>query len=201
MFDPHALIDFITDFGDQAVILPLAAAIALIFLVSGWRRGAVAWTVAIGATLGLMLLLKLAFLACGHLIPGTGIVSPSGHTAAAAVVYGGLAGVAMRSVTNNKYWLIACTLAVAILCAVVFGVSRLKLGVHSPAEVLAGGMIGVGGAVSSTALAGAPSPKLRLWHVLAVGLSILILMHGAHLPAEDTIKSIAFTFWPFSACR
>lgn len=201
MFDPHRLTDFITDFGDQAVILPLAAAIALIFLVSGWRRGAVAWTVAIGATLGLMLLLKLVFLACGHLIPGAGIVSPSGHTAAAAVVYGGLAGIAMRSVTNNKYWLITCTLAVAILFAVVLGLSRLKLGVHSPAEVLAGGMIGVGGAVSSTALAGAPSPKLRLWQVMAVGLVILILLHGTHLPAEDTIKSMAFTFWPFSACR
>ena len=201
MFDPQRLTDFITDFGDQAVILPLAAAIALIFLVSGWRRGAAAWTVAIGATLGLMLLLKLAFLACGHLIPGTGIVSPSGHTAAAAVVYGGLAGIAMRSVTSNKYWLMACTLAIAVLCAIVLGVSRLKLGVHSPAEVLAGGMIGVGGAVSSTALAGVPSSKLRLWHVLAVGLLILIVLHGAHLPAEDTIKSMAFTFWPFSACR
>ncbi|WIM14301.1 MAG: hypothetical protein OJF58_005271 [Enhydrobacter sp.] len=201
MFNLHSIIDFITDFGDQAVILPLAAAIALIFLVSGWRRGALAWTVAVGATLGLMLVLKLAFLACGHLIPAAGIVSPSGHTAAAAVVYGGLAGIVMRSVTSNRYWLIACTLAVAVLCAIVFGASRLSLGVHSPAEVLAGGMIGVGGAVSSTAFAGVPSPRVRLWHVLAVGLVILILLHGTHLPAEDTIKSMAFTFWPFSACR
>ena len=59
---------FLTDFGDQAVILPLAATVALIFLISGWRRGALAWTVAVSATLGVVLLLKLAFLACGHLI-------------------------------------------------------------------------------------------------------------------------------------
>lgn len=192
---------FITDFGDQAVILPLATAIALIFLLSGWRRGALAWTVAVGATLGLMLLLKLVFLACGHLIPEAGLVSPSGHTAAAVVVYGGLAGIGMRSLTNNKYWLIACTLAVAILCAVVFGASRLRLGLHSMPEVLAGGMIGVGGAVSSTALAGVPSPAVRLTHVLAVGLAIVLLLHGLHLPAEAAIRSVAFTFWPFSACR
>lgn len=192
---------FITDFGDQAVLLPLATAIALIFLLSGWRRGAFAWTVAVGATLGLILLLKLVFLACGHLIPEARLVSPSGHTAASAVVYGGLAGIAMRSVTNNKYWLFACTLSVAVLCAIVFGATRLRMGVHSMPEVLAGGMIGVGGAVSSTALAGVPSSTLRLWHVAAAGLVIFVLLHGVHLPAESHIKAIAFAFWPFSACR
>jgi membrane-associated phospholipid phosphatase len=197
MFNPR----FITDFGDQAVLLPLAAAVALIFLLSGWRRGAFAWTVAVGATLGTILLLKLAFLACGHLLPRSGLVSPSGHTAAAAVVYGGLAGIVMRSVTSNKYWLLACTLAVALLCAVVFGATRLRLGVHTMPEVMAGGMIGVGGAVSSTALAGIPSPAVRPSHVLGVGLVILLLLHGAHLPAEDAIRSAAFTFWPFSACH
>ncbi len=197
MFNPR----FITDFGDQAVILPFAAAIALIFLVSGWHRGALAWTVAVGATLGLMLLLKLGFLACGHLIPDVRLTSPSGHTAAAVVVYGGLAGIAMRAVTNNKYWLLACTLAVAILCAIVFGATRLRLGVHSMPEVLAGGMIGVGGALSSTVLAGVPSPAVRLSHVLVAGLAILTLMHGIHLPAEAAIRAAAFTFWPFSTCR
>lgn len=192
---------FLTDFGDQAVILPLAATVALIFLISGWRRGALAWTVAVSATLGVVLLLKLAFLACGHLISDLRLESPSGHTAAAAVVYGGLAGIALRTVTRNRYWLLGCTFAVALLCAVVFGATRVRLGAHSMPEVLAGGMVGVGGAISSTALAGVPAPALKLSYVLAAGLVILLLLHGLHLPAETTIKSIAVTIWPLSACR
>lgn len=52
----------VTDFGDQGVLLPLAAGIALLLALSGWRRGALAWTAAIGGTLALILLLKLRFL-------------------------------------------------------------------------------------------------------------------------------------------
>ena len=59
----------VTDFGDQAVLLPLAAGIALLLALSGWRRGALAWTAAIGGTLALILLLKLRFFACGHFLP------------------------------------------------------------------------------------------------------------------------------------
>ena len=32
----------VTDFGDQAVVVPLAVGIGLIFALSGWRRGALA---------------------------------------------------------------------------------------------------------------------------------------------------------------
>jgi hypothetical protein len=83
----------VTDFGDQAIVLPLTVGTAVIFALSGWRRGALAWTATIGGTLGLILLLKLRFLACGHFPPGTGPGNPSGHTAAAAAVYGGLVAI------------------------------------------------------------------------------------------------------------
>ena len=71
----------ISDFADQAVTLPLAVGTGLLLAASGWRRGAIAWMVAIGATLGLIVLLKLRFFACEG-------GNPSGHTAAAAAVYG-----------------------------------------------------------------------------------------------------------------
>ena len=77
---------FVTDFGDQAVLLPLAAGVTLVFALAGWRRGAVAWAAAVVGTLALMVVLKLVFLACGHLLPGSQLHSPSGHTAAAAAI-------------------------------------------------------------------------------------------------------------------
>src|SRR6478736_8444781 len=94
----------VTDFGDQGVLLPLAAGIALLLALSGWRRGALAWTAAIGGTLALILLLKLRFLVCGHVLPGASFSNPSGHTAAAAAVYGGLGAMIMRSIWDDKRW-------------------------------------------------------------------------------------------------
>src|SRR6267142_1179921 len=87
----------VTDFGDQAVVLPLAVGIALIFALSGWRRGALAWTAAIGSTLGLILFLKLRFFACDHLLTEARPGNPSGHTAAATALYGGVLAITMRS--------------------------------------------------------------------------------------------------------
>src|SRR5437899_8867236 len=80
----------ITDFADPAVTLPVTAAIFFMLAGAGWRRGAIAWVAAVGCTLCLILVLKLRFFACDHVILEDRIRNPSGHTAAAAVVYGSL---------------------------------------------------------------------------------------------------------------
>jgi membrane-associated phospholipid phosphatase len=193
-------IHYITDFGDQAVVLPLAIAIALLFALSEWRRGAFAWTAAIGGTLGLILFMKLSFLACAHLVPEARLRSPSGHTAAAAVVYGGLIAMVIRSTWDNKRWALPCTVVIAALVAVIFGASRVILGLHSIAEVLVGGAIGVGGAVSYVVLAGTPVGTVRILRVVPVSLLAVIMLHGFHMPAEAAIKSAAINLWPFSEC-
>lgn len=191
---PHA--QFVTDFGDQAVLLPLAIGVALLFGLTGWRRGAIAWTAAIGGTLSLMLALKLGFLACDHLLP-TDLRSPSGHTAASAAIYGGLLAVVVRRVTGHEHWTLACTVAIAA----VIGVSRLALGAHTELEVFIGGIVGVCGGLAAVMLAGAPPPTLRLRSILATTLFVLVLFHGFHLPAEAAIKTAALELWPLSACR
>ncbi len=87
---PHALVAFVTDFADQAVILPLIACVAVALWLAGWRRGVAVWCCGTAATLGLMLVLKVAFRACGPEMFGGAIESPSGHTAAAGAVYGSI---------------------------------------------------------------------------------------------------------------
>lgn len=188
---------FVTDFGDQAVLLPLAAGVILMFALAGWRRGALAWAAAVVGTLALMLVSKLGFLACGHLLPGGHIRSPSGHTAAGAAIYGGLLAVAARLSTGHGRWTLAC----ALLVTLVIGASRLALGVHTGLEVAAGGVIGVCGAMAADRFAGAPPARLRIGRLAAMTILVLALLHGTHMPAEAVIRSAALDLWPLSKCR
>lgn len=172
---------FLTNFADEAVILPLVFAIGCTLAALGWRRGALAWIVAVGATLGLMLLFKLVAFACGPPL----LRSPSGHTAAAAVVLGGLAvvlGYGRRPRT---------VLLVAGFAAVLIGVSRLVLSVHTAPEVALAGVIGTLGALALNWLAGSPPHGLRVRWLAAVALGVVLLFHGWHLNAEPRIHRAA----------
>lgn len=190
----------VTNFGDQAVVLPLAVAIAVVFALSGWRRGALAWTAAIGGTLALVLLLKLRFFACGHFSPGASFGNPSGHTAAAAAVYGALAAVIVRSIRDDERWALLGAVAIGVFLAVVIGQTRLILDMHSMAEVVVGGAIGVGGAASFVLLAGPPSHAVRIERVVATGLLAMAMLYGYRLSAEAAIKSVAASLGPFQHC-
>ena len=171
---------FITDFADQAVILPLVVAIGIALLMQGWRRAAAAWTFAAIATFAAILALKLVFLAC----PSTlSVRTPSGHVAAATFVTGGLAALLIRRH--------AIALALALLAAVVIGLSRLALGVHSPAELAIGGIVGLAGVLALIRLAG-PAPRaLDARRIGLVAILVVAVFHGLHLPAEAHIRATA----------
>ena len=85
--------------------------------------------VAIGATLGLIVLLKLRFFACDG-------GNPSGHTAAAAAVYGGLAGLIAGAIRKDMRWAVGWAIIVGASLAALVGQSRLTLDKRSVAEVV-----------------------------------------------------------------
>jgi membrane-associated phospholipid phosphatase len=174
---------YLTDFADQAVILPLVLAVAVALAVQGWRRGALIWLIVVGATFAATLTFKVVFLACSPLFGPMDVHSPSGHVAAATVVGGGLAAMIFRQR--------ASILPVALLAAVVIGVSRLVLGMHSFPEVVVGALIGLAGAVAMLRFAG-PPPHLRIAPLVAVIVVVAALFHGLHLPAEAAIRHTAF---------
>ena len=99
------------------------------------------------------------------------------------VVCGGLAAL----LTRRR----ASILPVAMLAAVVIGVSRLVLGMHSLPEVVLGALVGLAGAAALLTLAG-PPPVLRPGRVFAVVVIVAALFHGMHLPAEAAIRHTAF---------
>ncbi len=190
----------VSDFADQAVILPLAIGIGLLLALSGWRRGTLAWAATIGGTLAVIVLLKLRFFGCAPLLDAEVRGNPSGHTAAAAAVYGGLAGLVVRVVRDDRIWSIGVALLVAAVLAAIIGQSRLLLDRHTMPEVLSGGAIGMAGATAFIALAGSPVRQLRIGRILVAGVVGIALLHGARLSAEGTIQSLAAHLWPTSQC-
>ena len=185
---------FLTDFADQAVILPIVLAVGVALLAQGWRRGAVAWALVVVVTFAAMLALKVLFIACSASL-GTGdIRTPSGHVASAAVVAGGLAAVLWRRRS--------AVLGMAALAAIVIGLSRLALGVHSPAEVMIGAGVGLAGALALPLLAG-PTPRgLDGRRIAVIAVAVVVIFHGMHLPAEAHIRSTAWRFANvFAVCQ
>lgn len=190
---------FLTDFADEAVILPLTLAVGLALALGGWRRGAAAWLVVIAATLVAVVLGKVVVHACGPLTL-LNLRSPSGHTASAAAVYGGL--LALLAPRGWRVWLLAAAGAAAV--AALIGGSRLALGVHTESDVLVGAAVGVAGAVTLAHLAGErPKGRDLSFRALAVAaaVAIVILFHGTHLHAEDGIARLSHMIWPLTLCR
>ena len=189
--------NFLTNFADQAVTLPLAACVLATLLALGWGRGAFAWGACVSGVLAIMLALKLAALACGRHVAWAGLVSPSGHTATAAVVYGGL--FALLAPRARGFTLAAACAGGAI--ALVIGLTRLALHVHTVADVLVGAAVGVAGAVLMRRLAGAAPPRRAAPWLLAGACVVVLVFHGDRLQAESRLHWLAGEVWPLTMCK
>ena len=173
---------FLTDFADQAVILPLVFAVALVSAAQGWWRGASAWVVAVSGALASLFALKLAIYAHGQPWPIGDVHSPSGHTGSAAVAYAGVA------VLLGLRW---AAVPLAAVAAAGVGASRLALGAHTPGDVVVGGAVGVAAVAVLVALVG-PRPRgTARWPLAAAVAAVLAVFHGQHLPIEGGIRAAA----------
>ena len=184
---------FLTDFADQAVTLPVAVATLLTFVLVRWWRGALAWAGVLAVTLGLVLVFKLLLFACGATPSPYLPRSPSGHVASATVVYGGLAAIILAGRR--------AALMPAVAIAAVVAATRLGLRVHTYADVIGGGVIGFAGVLALVRFAG-PLPRFPRWLPALLALAAVALLHGDHLDAEQRIRALAAYFHPpFAACR
>ncbi len=188
---------FLTDFADQDVVLPIAVLVLLILSLAGWWRGAAAWAIVVAASFGTMLLLKLGLEACGPR-PHHLIYSPSGHTMAGTVIYGG--AMALLGLSGPA------SVVAAALIATLIGWSRVWLGLHTVPEALAGGALGVLGVEALRRLAGPPPAQRRRFPLrMALPAAVLLLaglLHGLRSPAEAVIQQAArHDVGPILRCR
>lgn len=183
------LLTVISDAGDSAVLLPLA----LLLIAALWRyhsrKAAAALIVAMAGCAAVMVVLKLALIACGQSWD-TGVVSPSGHAGMSAIVYGAIGIIAARQAPR---WQQPAIVFGSWLLVGAIALSRVVLGAHSYAEVGLGLLVGA----AALCLFALPYFRLRkapLNLALLVGLSvtIVLILHGMHLPAENLIHRFAF---------
>ena len=192
---PFAALMFVTDFADQAVILPVAAVVFLILLAQRRWRVAGAWMLAVPGVLGTLLVLKIACYACGWLLPvfdlnHLALRSPSGHVASAAVVS---SGVVTLQTGRLRVGRLPAALVAALSVAAVIGATRILLGAHSVSEVIVAATIGGAGAVAFARLSGRHLREKSGLPIAAAAATVLVIFHGSHLPAEAVIQSAAAT--------
>jgi membrane-associated phospholipid phosphatase len=180
--------NFVTDFGDTAVTLPLAALTLAFLLLSGWQRAALSLAIALAACGIAIGLTKLALESCGTPLLHTEITNPSGHAAVSTTVYGSLAMLFAGHVAAERRWI---PIATAALLLIAIALSRVILDAHSSIEVALGLAIGLGALVLfHRSLAAGPTVAIHgLW--LALGaVAVIALMHGARWPIEDIVRAI-----------
>lgn len=134
---PAAAWQLLTVAGDSGVRIAVALA-AILRLVLARRPGDGAWlTLAVGGGIGLNALAKAIFdRPRPDLLPhldDVGVLSfPSGHSAGAMVL-----GLALALVAGRRWGI-----ALALVYALVIGLSRMALAVHWPSDVAAGWCLG-----------------------------------------------------------
>ena len=180
-------VQWLTDFGDQAIILPVGLAVLMLLLISRCWRGGLCWFLALGGVLTTMLVLKLAVGACGWVFGLTTLQSPSGHTASATMVYGGLV-----TLLAPRLRIFTCLLVFCVI-AVIFAASRLILHDHTLAEVAVGGTVGIAGVLCFRIALGPVERRPNRVILAALVLVVMVLAHGTRLQAEQDIHAVAIT--------
>jgi membrane-associated phospholipid phosphatase len=177
----------LTDFGDSALLLPLAIVLTVWLLATRPLVVTLAWLLTLIAANGLIGLSKIYFLGCPARSP---LHSPSGHTGFSILVYGGLTIIAV-SATRSRRSRAAIVTAGACLVAAI-AISRIALGLHNTLEVVLGALIGSAGlTVFSRVYRQNPGRGGWLAPLAIVVLICAVIFHGHELNIEAHLLSVA----------
>jgi membrane-associated phospholipid phosphatase len=178
----------VTDFGDSAVTLPLAALTLLYLLLSHWPRAAAALAISLAASGAAIAALKLALQSCGHRLLETTVINPSGHVVLSTMTYGALA-VLLGGALPPRWWWVFHVAFAGLIAAIA--VSRLMLHAHNLGEVLAGLAVGIGALALFCRLRGEPAPRRpRVGRLALSALLLIAAMHGTRWPIEAEIHDL-----------
>jgi membrane-associated phospholipid phosphatase len=175
----------LTDFGDLAVLLPLATVMLLGLLAGRQREGLLGWVLAVALCCGVTAMMKIYFSGCA-LSPQ--LQSPSGHTSFSILVYGGI-GLVVAAQSTGWHRLMVLAAAAGLIGGIA--ISRIALGAHTPLEVVLGMVIGsIAVAIFARGYLGRPPARLALRPLLVALVLVAVLFHGHQLHAEEMLQAI-----------
>ena len=177
---------FLTDFGDTAVLLPLSIVVLAWLLTVPSRGPAIWWVAALGIFGGVVGALKAVFFACP---PAPDIISPSGHTGFSLLVYGGVAVIVAGK--RRSIWVRAAAIALAVGLAAGIGLSRVALGMHTMPEIVIGYAIGaVALLIFGMAYLRSKGSGRTIAPLLAGAALVLAAFHGGQINEEDNLHAL-----------
>ena len=133
-------------YGAPSRLLPLGLIAAVVFLVRGWRRGAVLVLVTLVGAVVLDVGLKDLFARArpqsffDYYHTPKSYSFPSGHALFAVCFFGGLAALVSHRLWNRIARILVW--AIALVLILLIGISRVYLGVHYPTDVIGGFAVG-----------------------------------------------------------
>ena len=171
-------------------MVPMALIVAAWLLASRSWRGAGWWLALFGLATLLVVSTKIAYIGWGIGVRSLDFTGISGHgmTAAATLTVAGF----LAGDRYSKIWA-AAGVGLGALVGLLIAASRVILGFHSPAEVIAGCSLGFAIAMTTISIIRA-NPRVAAVpsvFVLLLLMLVVAVQHGRRAPTEHLITKIA----------
>ncbi|KAK47629.1 phosphoesterase PA-phosphatase [Caballeronia jiangsuensis] len=175
----------LSNLGDAAFLLPLALVCAL-WLRTVDARLALRWAILLAIGMALVGLSKILYAGCGLEIAAIQLRMISGHTMLAASIYTVAGGLLLGGFGGGWYrWGAAGGLALAA----AIGASRIMQDAHTPAEVVAGWVLGA--VIATLFLVRVFDQPRKMPRALVAGCGLLAvssIAYGHHAPFQRMIE-------------
>ncbi|CAI0966579.1 TPA: phosphatase PAP2 family protein [Serratia fonticola] len=187
---------FLTFFGDSMLLLPCAAIVFIILLLSPTsRKPTWQWMLLFGGVGAVVCVSKLAFMGWGIGSRHWDFTGFSGHSALSASIWPVLLWLLCGRFSSPVR---RTAVIVGYLLAAVVGYSRLVIHAHSTSEVITG--LTLGFIVSSTFLIlqrGTQPPRLSYRKIaVTLALPLVLINSGTAAPTQGLLERIAVTIAP-----
>ncbi len=187
---------FLTFFGDSMLLLPCAAIVFIILLLSPTsRKPTWQWMLLFSGVGAVVCVSKLAFMGWGIGSRHWDFTGFSGHSALSASIWPVLLWLLCGRFSSPVR---RTAVIVGYLLAAVVGYSRLVIHAHSTSEVITG--LALGFIVSSTFLIlqrGTQPPRLSYRKIaVTLALPLVLINSGTAAPTQGLLERIAVTIAP-----
>lgn len=177
----------ISNVGDAALTLPIAAACAIWLMLSD-RKLALRWILLLTAAMALVGTTKILYYGCGIGIPAIGFRVISGHTTLSTAVWAVTVALLCRGAGGTARKGAIAGLLIGVLTAV----ARVLVHAHSLAEVVSGWLLGA--MIATMFVRALARSGVRLSRPRLAACSVVLVAtvaYGHHAPFQEMIEDYA----------